>query len=112
MFDLSFSKLFLLAVIALIVLGPEKLPKVARMAGAMLRRARVGWESVRAEVEREIEMEEIKRAAHEAAAHADAARNVAEGAARDARKAIDESVAEVKATGSSAVSAGSRDGDV
>lgn len=65
MIELSFSKLLLVAVIALIVLGPEKLPKAARMAGAMLRRARLGWESVRTEVEHELELEELRRAAKE-----------------------------------------------
>ncbi|MGH8145122.1 MAG: Sec-independent protein translocase protein TatB [Rhodanobacteraceae bacterium] len=96
MIDLSFSKLLLLAVIALIVLGPEKLPKAARMAGAMLRRVRLGWDSVRAEVERELQMEEIKRAAGEVSAQAETARNAAEAAVRDTRVALDDSVAEVK----------------
>src|SRR5579875_1811443 len=74
MIELSFSKLLLLAVIALLVLGPEKLPRAARMAGAMLRRLRLGWENVRTEVERELQVEEIRRAAREAAAHAETAR--------------------------------------
>ncbi len=55
MIDLSVGKLLLLAVIALLVLGPEKLPGAARTAGAMLRRVRRGWDSVRAEVTRELE---------------------------------------------------------
>lgn len=77
MIELSFSKLLLLAVIALVVLGPEKLPKAARMAGAMLRRARLGWESVRSEVERELQVEEIRRAAREAAERAEAVQKTA-----------------------------------
>lgn len=67
------GKLVLLALVALIVLGPEKLPGAARTAGALLRRVRLGWDSVRAEVERELEIEEIRRAAREAAARAEAA---------------------------------------
>ncbi|MET0331467.1 MAG: Sec-independent protein translocase protein TatB [Dyella sp.] len=73
MIDISLGKMLLLAVIALIVLGPEKLPVAARTAGALLRRARAGWEGVRNEVERELELEEIKRAAKAAAAQAEEA---------------------------------------
>lgn len=73
MIEISFGKLVLLALIALIVLGPEKLPHAARTAGALLRRVRTGWDSVRAEVERELQVEEIRRQAQEAAARAQAA---------------------------------------
>lgn len=73
MIEISFGKLILLAVIALIVLGPEKLPGAARTAGALLRRVRTGWDSVRAEVERELQVEEIRRQAREAADRATAA---------------------------------------
>jgi sec-independent protein translocase protein TatB len=73
MIEISMGKLVLLALVALIVLGPEKLPGAARTAGALLRRVRLGWDSVRAEVERELEIEEIRRAAREAAAQAEAA---------------------------------------
>jgi sec-independent protein translocase protein TatB len=71
MIEISLGKMVLLALIALIVLGPEKLPGAARTAGALLRRVRSGWDNVRAEVERELEIEEIKRTAREAAARAE-----------------------------------------
>ncbi len=73
MIDISLGKLLLLAVVALIVLGPERLPHAARTAGALLRRIRNGWESVRTEVEREIQAEEIKRTLRETADNARAA---------------------------------------
>ena len=92
MIDLSFSKLLLLAVIALIVLGPEKLPKAARMAGAMLRRVRLGWESVRSEVERELEMEEIRRAAKESAGRAESVRDSINEVARATRESVNETI--------------------
>ena len=66
MIDFSVGKLLLLAVIALLVLGPEKLPGAARTAGAMLRRVRRGWDSVRAEVTRELEAEELRAKLKEA----------------------------------------------
>jgi sec-independent protein translocase protein TatB len=61
MFDVGFSELMLIGVIALVVLGPEKLPKAARIAGGFLRKARRSFESLKHEVERELEAEEIKR---------------------------------------------------
>jgi sec-independent protein translocase protein TatB len=50
----------------LIVLGPERLPKVARMAGMWVRRARTQWNSVKDELERELAAEELKRSLHDA----------------------------------------------
>jgi sec-independent protein translocase protein TatB len=73
MIEISFGKLLLLALIALIVLGPEKLPGAARTAGALIRRLRLSWDSVRAEVERELQVEEIRRTARESVARMDAA---------------------------------------
>ncbi len=73
MFDFSLGKLLIVALIALIVLGPDKLPGAARTVGAMIRRLRASWENVRADVERELEIEEIRRAARQAAADAEAA---------------------------------------
>ncbi|CAM5621075.1 Sec-independent protein translocase protein TatB [Rhodanobacter lindaniclasticus] len=96
MIEISFGKLVLLAIIALIVLGPEKLPGAARTAGALLRRVRSGWDNVRAEVERELQVEEIKRAAREAAARADAA-----------QAELDAAVQKVRDIGSEAQLAGS-----
>ncbi len=65
MFDIGFSELLLVAVVALVVLGPERLPKAARFAGLWVRRARAQWYSVKAELERELEAEELKRSVQE-----------------------------------------------
>lgn len=61
MFDVGFSELLVIAVVALLVLGPERLPKAARFAGLWVRRARAQWSSVKAEFERDIADEELKR---------------------------------------------------
>lgn len=61
MFDIGFSELLLIAVVALVVLGPERLPKAARFAGLWVRRARNQWDSVKLELERELHAEELKR---------------------------------------------------
>ena len=57
MFDIGFSELLVVAVVALIVLGPERLPKAARFAGLWVRRARAQWYSVKDELERELASE-------------------------------------------------------
>ncbi len=61
MFDIGFSELFMIAIVALVVLGPERLPKAARFAGLWVRRARAQWYSVKSELEREIASEELQR---------------------------------------------------
>lgn len=61
MFDIGFSELLLIAVVALVVLGPERLPKAARFAGLWVRRARAQWNSVKSELERELAAEDLKR---------------------------------------------------
>ncbi|QCO68639.1 twin-arginine translocase subunit TatB [Luteimonas yindakuii] len=61
MFDLSFAELLVIAVVALVVLGPERLPRAARFTGLWVRRARAQWQSVRSEFERELAAEELKR---------------------------------------------------
>jgi len=86
--DFSLGKLLLIALIALIVLGPEKLPGAARTAGAVLRRVRSGWDSVRAEVERELQLEEIKRAAREVAAQGSAAKGTVDNVIHDVREPV------------------------
>lgn len=61
MFDLGFSELLMIGVVALIVLGPERLPKAARLAGLWVRRARAQWHSVKNELERDLAAEELRR---------------------------------------------------
>lgn len=65
MFDIGFTELLVVAVVALVVLGPERLPKAARFAGLWVRRARAQWYSVKSELEREIAAEELKRSLQE-----------------------------------------------
>ena len=66
MFDVGFSELLVIAVVALLVLGPERLPRAARMAGLWARRARAQWHSVRAELERDLAAEDLRRSVEEA----------------------------------------------
>jgi sec-independent protein translocase protein TatB len=61
MFDIGFSEMFLVTVIALIVIGPERLPSVARKIGLYIRKAKRAFETVKKEVESELDTEELNR---------------------------------------------------
>lgn len=61
MIDLGLSKLALIGVVALVVVGPERLPKVARMAGTLFGRAQRYINEVKSEVSREIELDELRK---------------------------------------------------
>lgn len=61
MFDVSFSELLVIAVIALLVIGPEKLPKVARVAGTLMGRMQRYAAQVKEEVNREARFEELQK---------------------------------------------------
>jgi sec-independent protein translocase protein TatB len=73
MIDFGFDKLALIGAVALIVIGPEKLPRVARTVGTLLGKAQRYVADVKAEVNRSIELEELKKMKTE---FEDAARNV------------------------------------
>jgi sec-independent protein translocase protein TatB len=61
MIDLGISKLALIGVVALVVIGPEKLPRVARTVGTLLGKAQRYVADVKAEVNRSMELEELKK---------------------------------------------------
>ncbi|RZA20351.1 MAG: twin-arginine translocase subunit TatB [Lysobacteraceae bacterium] len=65
MFDFSFGEMLVVALVALVVLGPERLPKAARFTGLWVRRARAHWYSVKSELESELASEELKRSLHD-----------------------------------------------
>jgi len=67
MIDLGVSKLALIAVVALVVVGPERLPKIARMAGNLFSRAQRYMAEVKSEVSRQMEVEEFKKLREESA---------------------------------------------
>ena len=54
MFDVGFAEIFLLSLIGLLVLGPERLPGVARTVGGFVRKARMSWVSLRNTIESEL----------------------------------------------------------
>ena len=62
MFDIGFSELVVIGVVALIVIGPERLPKVARTAGLLYGRLQRYVSTVKSDISREIQLDEIRRA--------------------------------------------------
>lgn len=88
MFDIGFSEVFVIAIVALIVLGPERLPKAARFAGLWVRRARAQWYSVKSELENELADEDLKRSLRQAQ---DDLRDV-QGQLRDSGRAMRDEV--------------------
>ena len=66
MFDISFSELFLIGIVALVVIGPERLPRVARAFGLMVGRAQRYVNDIKVELQREANLEEIKKMQEEA----------------------------------------------
>ena len=61
MFDIGFSELMVIGVVALIVIGPERLPKVARTLGHLLGRAQRYVSDVKSDINREIQLDELKK---------------------------------------------------
>ena len=64
MFGISFSELLLVGLVALLVLGPERLPGAARTAGLWIGRLKRRFNTIKQEVEREIGADEIRRQLH------------------------------------------------
>ncbi|MDX1554933.1 MAG: Sec-independent protein translocase protein TatB [Xanthomonadales bacterium] len=60
MFDVGFAELLLLSLIALLVLGPERLPRIARTIGGLSRKARSSWLSLKRSIDEEIRKQDLK----------------------------------------------------
>jgi sec-independent protein translocase protein TatB len=85
MIDLGIEKMMVIGAVALIVIGPEKLPRVARTVGTLLGKAQRYVADVKAEVNRSIELEELKKM-----------KETVETAARDVESSIHGSVSEIE----------------
>lgn len=88
MFDISFTELALCFLVALVVLGPQKLPKVARTVGRWAGQARAYMRNLSAELERETQVMDIKRQLQEA----QSALREAAGSAERQTKSVSDSV--------------------
>jgi sec-independent protein translocase protein TatB len=88
MFDIGFSELLVIAVVALLVIGPQKLPKVARTAGIMFGRLQRYVNDVKADIQREVELDELKKL-----------RSQFEDAAKSVEQSVNEVDKEMRAVG-------------
>lgn len=61
MFDIGFSELLVIGIVALVVIGPERLPRVARTVGHLLGRAQRYVNDVKADINREMQLDELKK---------------------------------------------------
>jgi sec-independent protein translocase protein TatB len=61
MFDIAFTELLVIGIVALIVIGPEKLPRMARTVGVLAGRLQRYVSDVKADINREIELEELRK---------------------------------------------------
>ena len=84
MFDIGFSELMVIAVVALIVIGPERLPKVARTMGHLFGRLQRYVNDVKADINREMELDELRKFK---SSFEDAAREVEQTVHAEAAKA-------------------------
>jgi sec-independent protein translocase protein TatB len=90
-FDIGFSEMLVVGIVALLVLGPERLPKAMRTLGAFVRKARRSFDDLRYEVEREIELEELKKQLREVPTPSELAQQVIEPLDQ-ARRDLDQAV--------------------
>jgi len=98
MFDVSFWELLIIGAIALVVVGPERLPRLVRTLGLWAGRARASFQSIRDEVEREVNAEglretrdAVKRKAQETEREVNDTVNSAHASAKSAETAAEES---------------------
>ena len=90
MFDVGFSELMVIALVALIVIGPERLPRVARTLGALLGRAQRYVNEVKADIEREVNLDELNNI-----------RSTFQDAAKSVEQSVSEAGRELQAAGES-----------
>lgn len=83
MFDIGFSEIVVIAVVALIVIGPEKLPKTARTLGHLFGRLQRYVTEVKADISREIELEELRKMQQEVQSAAKAVEQSVTSAAKE-----------------------------
>ncbi len=96
MFDIGFSEILLIAVVALVVIGPERLPKVARTAGFLLGRFQRYVSGVRADINRELQLEELRKAGESLQTSMQSGMDAVHQTAQDASQIVTQTVAQMQ----------------
>jgi sec-independent protein translocase protein TatB len=98
-FDISFTELMLVGVVALIVIGPEKLPKVARTVGHLLGRAQRYVNDVKGDIQREVEIDELRKMKQEMESAAQSVQSSFTKTESDIRQGLQEPIDDMKSIG-------------
>ena len=112
MFDIGFSEIVVIGVVALVVIGPERLPKTARTVGLLFGRLQRYVNDVKADISREMELDELRRLQHEMQGAARELESTVKGAASDMAAGVrnvesELNAAAAQATGTQATDSGS-----
>ena len=97
MFDFGFSELVVIGVVMLIVVGPERLPKVARTAGHLLGRLQRYVSDVKSDIQREMQLEELKKLQQQVQEQANQMETSVRAQVNSLETGVGETVAELKA---------------
>ncbi|MCP4494169.1 MAG: twin-arginine translocase subunit TatB [Gammaproteobacteria bacterium] len=94
MFDMGFTELIVISIVGLIILGPERLPKVARMAGKYFGKLRRFMSNVKADVESELRADELREILNQQSEELQSLKDVV----NDVGKEMDGSISELEAS--------------
>lgn len=89
MFDISFTELMVIGVIALVVIGPERLPKVARTIGHLVGRAQRYVGDIKSDIQREVELDELRKLKDQMQEAAQSVKSSLESTESSLRKPLD-----------------------
>ena len=95
MFDIAFSELLVIGVIALVVIGPERLPKVARTAGQWLGRLNRYVSQVKQDIDRDIKLEELRKMQQDMKETAQRFEIMAKDSARQVEETVEQESAQI-----------------
>ena len=111
MFDIGFSEIVVIAVVALIVIGPERLPKTARTLGHLFGRLQRYVADVKADINREMQLDELKKLQQEVRQAASEIETSVNAAARDVEKGVRNVASELNAAASKSAEVDQKDGE-
>jgi sec-independent protein translocase protein TatB len=105
MFDIGFSEIVVIGVVALVVIGPEKLPKTARTLGHLFGRLQRYVNEVKSDINREMELDELRQIQKDVKSAAEDLKQSVQSAAQDIESSAKEISAEINATAGAATEA-------
>ncbi|MBI3345153.1 MAG: twin-arginine translocase subunit TatB [Gammaproteobacteria bacterium] len=107
MFDIGFSEIVLVGIVALLVVGPKRLPEIARTAGKWIGKTRRMIESVKADIDREFKTDELRKLLTEQQAEVEQLRQIVEDSRTAIEKDIERATADPEAAKQAALPTGS-----